>query len=166
MQRGAEQLPQPPPALASSVGRRSEGTRSSWPGCRCPPLPLLCSLLNQDNSSGALQPPCCPQAFLLLLLPTSGGQGTRAQQAGALGTTEVARGQALRNVVFPIPVSVKVVNQRCRRLLFSPARCWLPCLPAPASPAGARMRPSLPTLPGLAPGTGSSEAGDLSCQGR
>lgn len=171
VQRDAEQPLQPRPALASSVGWRRERTWSSCPGCRCPPLPLLCSLLNQDNSSGAPQPPCHLRAFLLLLLPTSCGQGMRAQlgvgtrvlalaaprphrQAVALGTAGVERGQALRNVVFSIPVSVKVVNQHCKRLLFSPARCRLLCLPAPASPAGARMRPSLPTLPGLTPGTG------------
>lgn len=139
-------------------------------------LPCSAHRFNNGNSSGAPQPPCRPQAFL----PASCGQGMMAQlgvgtrmpgpaapcphrQAGASGTAGVAWGQALRNVVFSIPVSIKVVNQGCKMLLFSPARCRLPCLPAPVSPAGARMRPSL-----LAPRARSGNRvhpGDLSCQG-
>lgn len=171
------ELPGMTPFLPERGGTR---TWSSCPGCRSPPLPSLCSPLNADNSSGAPQPPCHPWPFLLLLLPASCGQGMRAQlgmgicvpgpaalcphrQAGAMGTAGVARGQALRNVVFSIPVSVKVVNQHCKRLLFSPARCRVLCLPAPASPAGARMRPYLLTLPG-ALSRDRSHPGDLSCQ--
>lgn len=125
---------QPTSSPSFQRGVEREGTWSSWPGCHChppppPPPPLLCSLFNHGRSPGAPQPPCPSPAFLLLPLPTSCGQGMRAQgthlpgtaahvptgRLGCWGPAGVARGQAFRNVVFSIPVSVKVVNQRCKK---------------------------------------------------
>lgn len=69
--------PSSSPSFQRGVER--EGTWSSWPGCHCPHPPSLHSLLNHDSSPGAPQPPCPSPAFLLLPLPTSCGQGMRAQ---------------------------------------------------------------------------------------
>lgn len=187
MQRDAEQPLQPHPVLASSIGWRRERTWSSCPGCGCPPLPLLCLPLNKDNSSGVPQPPCHPRAFLLLLLPASCGQGMRAQlsmgtrvpgltaprphrQAGTLGTKEVAWGQALRNVVFSIPVSFKVVNQCCKKAFVFPSTLLAAVPASPCLACRSQDAAILAHTPRARHGDkGPSRAGeaeDLSCQGR
>lgn len=61
--------------------------------------------------------------------------------SGTPGLAGVAWGQALRNVVFSTPVSVQVVNQRCRRLqkaFVFPGTLLAPSYPSTtnASPTG------------------------------
>lgn len=90
----SEGYDQPTSSSSFQRGVEREGTRSSWPGCHChPPPPLFRSLFNHDCSPGAPQPPCPSPAFLLLPLPTSCGQGMRAQGTHLWGPARVPAGR-------------------------------------------------------------------------